>query len=66
MVEACRGRGYEYIAVTDHTKAVRVAGGLTKVGFHKQSHAIDAIRKRVSKPVVLTAQRSTSSTMRDA
>lgn len=53
MVEASRSRGYEYIAVTDHTKAVRVAGGLTKAGFHRQSHAIDMIRKRVSRPVVL-------------
>ena len=53
MVEACRARGYEYIAITDHTKAVRVAGGLTKAGFHRQSHAIDAIRKRVAMPVVL-------------
>jgi len=52
MVEACRSRGYEYIAVTDHSKAVRVAGGLTKGGFHRQSHAIDAIRKRISTPVV--------------
>jgi DNA polymerase (family 10) len=53
MVAACAARGYEYIAITDHTKAVRVAGGLTRGGFHRQSHAIDAIRKRVSTPVVL-------------
>jgi len=53
MVAACAARGYEYIAITDHTKAVRVAGGLTKGGFHKQSYAIDAIRKRISQPVVL-------------
>ena len=53
MVEACRSRGYEYVAITDHTKAVRVAGGLTKAGFHRQSRGIDAIRKRVSKPAVL-------------
>ena len=53
MVAACRARGYEYIAVTDHSKAVRVAGGLTKGGFHRQFRAIDALRKRVSTPVVL-------------
>ena len=53
MVAACADRGYEYVAITDHTKAVRVAGGLTKAGFHKQSRAIDLIRKRVSTPVVL-------------
>ena len=53
MVEACEVRGYEYIAITDHTKAVRVAGGLSAAGFHKQSRAIDALRKRISKPFVL-------------
>jgi DNA polymerase (family 10) len=53
MVDACRARGYAYVAITDHTKAVRVAGGLTKVGFHKQAHAIDEIRRHISKPVVL-------------
>jgi DNA polymerase (family 10) len=53
MVEACRVRGYEYIAITDHTKAVRVAGGLTKAGFHKQAQAIDTIRNRVPQPAVL-------------
>ncbi|OFV90207.1 MAG: DNA polymerase III [Acidobacteria bacterium RIFCSPLOWO2_12_FULL_65_11] len=53
MVAACEARGYEYIAITDHTKAVRVAGGLTKAGFAKQSRAIDAIRQRASKLVVL-------------
>jgi DNA polymerase (family 10) len=53
MVEACASRGYEYIAITDHTKAVRIASGLTRAGFHKQLRAIDAIRKRVTRPFVL-------------
>ena len=53
MVEVCAGRGYEYIAITDHTRAVRVAGGLTKAGFHKQSRAIDAIQKKVTGLVIL-------------
>jgi DNA polymerase (family 10) len=53
MVEACRARGYEYVAITDHSKAVRVAHGLTKAGFHKQARAIDAIRRRVAQPVLL-------------
>lgn len=52
MVAACEARGYEYIAITDHTKAVRVAGGLTSAGFDKQSRAIDAIRKRARTLVV--------------
>ena len=62
MVEACAARGYEYIAITDHTKAVRVAGGLTKAGFHKQSREIDAIRKQFRISSSSRAPRSTSST----
>jgi DNA polymerase (family 10) len=46
MVEAARRRKYEYIAITDHTKAVRVAGGLTRVGFHRQFKAIERLQKR--------------------
>lgn len=53
MVAGSAAHGYEYIAITDHTKAVRVAGGLTKAGFYKQSRVIEALRKHVSKPVVL-------------
>lgn len=53
MVAACAARGYEYIAITEHTQAVRVAGGLTKSGFHRQFRAIDAAQKRLSKMTVL-------------
>lgn len=52
MVEACVARGYQYIAITDHTKAVRVAGGLTKAGFHKQSREIDALQKKFKDIVI--------------
>ena len=46
MVEAARLRKYEYIAITDHSKAVRVAGGLTRGGFHRQFRTIDRLQKR--------------------
>ena len=45
MAEACRARGYEYIAVTDHSKAVRVAGGLAATDFRRQYKEIDALQK---------------------
>jgi DNA polymerase (family 10) len=45
MVGACRARGYEYAAITDHTKAVRVAGGLARSEFHKQFREIDKLRE---------------------
>ncbi len=44
MVEACAARRYEYIAVTDHTVAVRVAGGLTAAAFRRQARAIDRLQ----------------------
>ncbi|HEU5250531.1 MAG TPA: DNA polymerase/3'-5' exonuclease PolX [Thermoanaerobaculia bacterium] len=47
MVEACRARHYEYIAISDHTKAVRVAGGLTRSGFHNQFRRIERLASRL-------------------
>lgn len=45
MVDEAQRRGYEYIAVTDHTKAVRVAHGLTRGAFHRQFKSIDRLQK---------------------
>jgi DNA polymerase (family 10) len=53
MVEACRRRGYEYVAITDHTKAVRVAGGLDGAGFKRQFREIEALRRRVTGLTIL-------------
>ena len=47
MVKAAAQRGYEYIAITDHTKSVRVAGGLGRSGFQKQWREIEGLQKRV-------------------
>jgi DNA polymerase (family 10) len=53
MVDAARRRGYEYIAITDHTKAVRVAGGLTRGAFHRQFKAIERLQKKCSGITIL-------------
>jgi DNA polymerase (family X) len=45
MVEACTSRGYAYIAITDHTQALRMTGGLDRAGFRRQRRIIDALRK---------------------
>jgi DNA polymerase (family 10) len=47
MVEACRRKGYEYVAITDHSKAVRVAGGLDRAAFRRQFREIEQLQKRV-------------------
>ena len=55
MIEGCRLLGYEYMAVTDHTSALRVARGLGRDGFLKQFREIDALRNRFDRPLILKA-----------
>lgn len=45
MINAARERGYEYIAVTDHSKAVAVANGLDDARVKDQLKELNAIRK---------------------
>lgn len=45
MVEACAARGYAYVAITDHTQALRMTGGLGRSGYRRQRRAIEAMRK---------------------
>ena len=47
MVRACKERGYQYCAITDHSKAVRVAGGLSAADFKKQLEEIKEVRSKV-------------------
>jgi len=53
MVEAARARGYEYVAITDHTRAVRVASGLGPAELRAQARAIRALRRERDDIVVL-------------
>lgn len=45
MAEACRQRGYEYIGITDHSPALRVARGLTAEEIRQQRQQIDELNK---------------------
>jgi DNA polymerase (family 10) len=47
MARACKERGYQYCAITDHTKAVRVAGGLSAEDFKRQREEIEEARTKV-------------------
>ncbi|CAM4203803.1 hypothetical protein BAMA_02660 [Bacillus manliponensis] len=40
MVQACRARGYKYMAITDHSQYLKVANGLTKERLHEQGKEI--------------------------
>lgn len=53
MAEAAEALGYEYLAVTDHTPSVRVAGGLDDAGFRRQMKRIDRLNARLSKLTLL-------------
>ena len=54
MVRACQERGYQYCAITDHSKAVRVAGGLGAEDFKKQCEEIEQVRQKVRGITVFT------------
>ena len=43
MVHAAEALGYEYLAITDHTPAVRITGGLDRAGFRRQGRMIDRL-----------------------
>ncbi len=44
MARACRERGYEYLAITDHSGSLTIAGGLTPDELEEQWREIDAVR----------------------
>ena len=48
MAAAAKKLGYDYIAITDHTKSTRVAGGLTEKEALAHLKKIDAANKKLS------------------
>jgi DNA polymerase (family 10) len=44
MAEAALARGYEYLAITDHSRSLQVAGGLSRDRLLAQLDEIDALR----------------------
>jgi DNA polymerase (family 10) len=53
MARAAKERGYAYIAITDHSPAVAVAGGIGTAELEKQWREIDAVNRRVKGITVL-------------
>jgi len=47
MAETARKLGYEYIAITDHTKSTRVAGGQTEKEILKELEHIDRLNSKL-------------------
>ncbi|WLR44137.1 DNA polymerase/3'-5' exonuclease PolX [Bacillus carboniphilus] len=46
MAEACRKKGYQYMAITDHSQFLKVANGLTPQRLREQKKEIDALNKK--------------------
>lgn len=47
IIEAARDFGLEYLAITDHSKAVRIANGLDEERLEAQIKAIDELNKKL-------------------
>ncbi|TVP58358.1 MAG: DNA polymerase/3'-5' exonuclease PolX [Gemmatimonadales bacterium] len=47
MARACRDRGYEYLAITDHSQDVTIANGLTPERVREQWDEIERVREEV-------------------
>ncbi|MDQ0245845.1 DNA polymerase (family 10) [Bacillus fengqiuensis] len=46
MAEACRKKGYRYMAITDHSQYLKVANGLTAQRLRKQREEIDRLNEK--------------------
>jgi len=47
LIDAAKKRGYEYIAITDHSKGLGIARGLTSERLMEQKKEIDSINKKI-------------------
>jgi DNA polymerase (family X) len=54
MVEACRARGYQYMAITDHSQYLKVANGLTRERLLKQREEIKKLNEKYDDILILS------------
>ena len=54
MARAAKALGYRVLAITDHSKAVRIAGGLDEKRLREQMAEIKAVRRKVKGIAILT------------
>ena len=55
MAKGAKERGYEYIAITDHSLSVRVANGLSEERFRRQWEQIEKLNEELSPFRILKA-----------
>ena len=49
MADAAVTRGYEYIAITDHSKGLKIAGGIDETELARQGKEIDKVNRSLGK-----------------
>ncbi|WML46405.1 DNA polymerase/3'-5' exonuclease PolX [Neobacillus sp. PS3-40] len=54
MAEACRNRGYQYMAITDHSRFLKVANGLTPERLVKQREEIKQLNEKYDDFMILS------------
>ncbi|KAB2338775.1 DNA polymerase/3'-5' exonuclease PolX [Cytobacillus depressus] len=54
MVEACRAKGYKYVAITDHSQYLKVANGLTSERLRQQKEEIRRLNERYNDITILS------------
>ncbi|MDR6122142.1 DNA polymerase (family 10) [Bacillus sp. SLBN-46] len=54
MAEACRARGYQYMAITDHSQYLKVANGLTRERLLKQREDIKQLNEKYDDFLILS------------
>ena len=54
MVNACRARGYQYMAITDHSQYLKVANGLTRERLLKQREEIKKLNEKYDDILILS------------
>lgn len=47
LIDAARERGYEYIAITDHSKGLGIARGLSEERLLEEKREVDALNKKL-------------------
>jgi len=48
MAQAAKLKGYEYVAITDHSESLKVARGLSREDLKRKKKEIDALNKKMS------------------
>lgn len=54
MIDACRAKGYKYIAITDHSQYLKVANGLTAERLREQKEIIRKLNEQYDDITILS------------